>query len=103
MHGVVAPDRSQALYAMATVGSLDATPGPRLRFRGLDPAASYRFRPVLVGPPPSGLNPPAWWGPQTPPHGCVLSGAALAQVGVIPPTLNPDQAILFHAERVLPG
>ena len=44
VHGVVAPDRSQAIFALATVGSLDAGPGPRLRFRGLDRA------PVLSRP-----------------------------------------------------
>ena len=30
--------------------------------RGLDPGRLHRVRPVLVGPPPSGLRPPAWWG-----------------------------------------
>ena len=36
VHGVVAPDRTAAMYAMAVVGSLEAVPGPRIRFRGLD-------------------------------------------------------------------
>ena len=62
LHGVVAPDRSRALFAFAPVDSLYPDPAPRLRFRGLDPERAYRVRPVLVGSAPSGLKPPRWWG-----------------------------------------
>jgi alpha-galactosidase len=100
VHGVVAPDQSAAMYAMAVVGSLEAVPGPRLRFRGLDADATYRIRPMLVGNRPSGLEAPAWWGPEGAGYpGSVLSGAALAEVGVAAPIMHPDQAVLFHAER----
>jgi alpha-galactosidase len=103
VHGVVAPDQSAAMYAMAVVGSLEAVPGPRLRFRGLDAEATYRIRPVLVGSRPSGLEAPAWWGPESAGYpGAVLPGAALAEVGVAAPIVHPDQAVLFHAERQPP-
>ena len=62
LHGVVAPDRSRALFAFAPVDSLYPDPAPRLRFRGLDPERTYRVRPVIVGSAPSGLRPPRWWG-----------------------------------------
>ena len=62
VHGVVAPDRSQAIFAMVLVGSLDASPGDRLRFRLLDPHRSCRLRPLLIGSVPSGLQTPDWWG-----------------------------------------
>ncbi|MEP6650896.1 MAG: alpha-galactosidase [Lapillicoccus sp.] len=100
VHGVVAPDRSAAIYAMATVGSLAATPGPRLRFRGLDAAGSYRLRPVVVGSPPHGLEAARWWGAGPAYGGGVFTGAALASVGVAAPMLHPDQVVLFHAEQV---
>ena len=103
LHGVVAPDQSAAMYAMAVVGSLEAVPGPRIRFRGLDAEATYRIRPMLVGSRPWGLEAPAWWGPESAGYpGSVLSGAALAEVGVAAPIVHPDQAVLFHAERQSP-
>ena len=49
LHGVVAPDRSRALFAFAPADSLYPDPAPRLRFRGLDPERTYRVRPVIVG------------------------------------------------------
>ena len=58
LHGVVAPDRSRALFAFAPVDSLYPDPAPRLRLRGLDPERTYRVRPVIVGAAPSGLTPP---------------------------------------------
>ena len=123
VHGVLSPDRSRAIFAMAVVGSLDASPGGPLRFRGLDPQRRYRVRPLLVGRPPSGLHAPAWWGepsesssertivpgepsesssertivPGEPSEypGIVLSGGALEHVGVAAPIVNPDQVVLF--------
>src|SRR3712207_1217705 len=95
VHGVVAPDRARALFAMVTTASPYPEPAGRLRFRGLEPARLYRVRPVRVGPAPSGLLPPHWWGPQW--QGEVFSGAALEHVGVASPRLHPDQVVLFHA------
>jgi alpha-galactosidase len=101
VHGVVAPDRSAAIFAMAVVGSLDSSPGPRVRLRGLDAEASYRLRPVLVGAGPSGLVAPSWWGAGDAGYpGVVLSGAALAEVGVAAPVIHPEQAVLLRAQRV---
>lgn len=117
VHGVVAPDRSEAVIAVASLGSLDAAPGPRVRFRGLTPEAAYRIRPQLVGGPPPGLQPPRWWGggsaaphalesghtlarlDPTAAHGTILTGAMLAEAGFTPPLLHPDQVVLFHAVR----
>ena len=120
VHGVVAPDQSEAIFAIAVVGSPVHSPGPRVRFPGLDDATHYRLRPVLVGTPPGGLVAPAWWGaaeagptPSEPrPHlmehprtvhrcttypGAVLSGGALGRVGTTPPVVNPEQVVLLHA------
>jgi alpha-galactosidase len=97
VHGVVSPEKSHAVFAVAVVGSLDASPGPRIRLRGLSPDRSYRLRPVIVGSAPSGLRPPYWWG--VPPYrGAVFSGAALAHVGVAAPMVHPDQVVLLRAD-----
>jgi alpha-galactosidase len=121
VHGVVAPDRSRALFAMATMSSSIASVSPPLRLRGLDPERAYRVRPVLVGAMPSGLTPPRWWGgaaaasvhapdPALGHHfraapvidfpGAVFSGAALAHTGVAAPAVHPDQVVLFSAVAV---
>lgn len=96
VHGIVAPDRSRGLFAMVALHSRFPDPGDRLRLRGLDPARTYRLRPVLIGDPPAGLVPPAWWGPDR--SGDVFSGAALERVGVACPRVFPDQAVLYRAD-----
>ena len=116
VHGVVAPDRSRALFAFAPTDSLYPDPSGRLHFRGLDPERTYLLRPVFGGSVPSGLKPPLWWGeprggsgepnPAAPPHavaiavdadfpGARFTGAALEHVGVAAPIVHPDQVVLF--------
>ena len=101
VHGVVAADRSRALYALATMTTPISSPGPALRLRGLDPDRSYRLRPVLVGSVPSGLIAPRWWGEAVAGHaelpGSVFTGAVLEHTGVASPILHPDQVVLFSA------
>ncbi len=110
VHGVLAPDRSVAIWAQVALDSTRHSPPARLRLRGLSPQDRYAVRPLLVGPGPSGLQPPAWWGPQEQdvdaPYagavfpGTVVSGAALEQVGLAAAVIHPDQAVLYLAERV---
>ena len=97
VHGVVAPDRSRALFAMAITDSIAPDPAVRLRFRGLEPDARYRIQPVIVGTEPSGLIAPPWWGPDR--TGRIMTGAALDQAGVACPRIHPDQVILYRADR----
>jgi alpha-galactosidase len=118
-HGIIAPDRSSAIYTVASIGRSDVMLPGRLRFPGLDPDRRYRIRPIPVGHPPSGLDPPPWWGATTtefepsgerPAHGwglppdggagVVLTGAALASTGVMAADTHPDQAILYRAEAL---
>jgi alpha-galactosidase len=67
-----------------------------LRFEGLDAKASYRLK--LVEPAGKahyiGRQSPKWF------DGVVLTGAALARVGVRPPILAPENAILIELERI---
>jgi alpha-galactosidase len=121
VHGVVRPDRFEAIYAIATVGALLELPGPAVRLPGLRPDLRYRVRPLVVGS-PTGVVAPFWWGedtgdparpvPPSPPaparwvtrgaeyDGVILPGSALASVGVSPPLMQPDQVVLLHVEAV---
>jgi alpha-galactosidase len=94
VHGVVAPDRSRALFAMVTAASPYPDPPARLRFRGLDHDRRYRVRPLLVDG--TDLLAPQWWGPDR--DGRVFSGAALEHVGVACPRTHPDQVVLYRAD-----
>ena len=98
VHGVVAPDRSRALIAMAVTDSIYPDPAVRLRFRGLDDGRRYRVRPAIVGRAPSGLIPPRWWGEDR--AGQILTGAALARAGVACPRVHPDQVVLYRADAM---
>jgi alpha-galactosidase len=113
VQAVIAQDRSEALLGFALVEFPLADPGPNITLRGLDPVRSYRVRPVFVGAEPSGLEPPPWWGepsvqrPRYEGHpildvveaaqfpGAIFTGAVLEHVGMAPPILHPEQAVLF--------
>ncbi|HET9302339.1 MAG TPA: alpha-galactosidase [Propionibacteriaceae bacterium] len=118
-YGILAPDRSNAIYAVAFIGRSEVQLPGRLRLPGLDPHRRYRVRPIVVGRPPSGLSPPPWWGAimsEFEPHGerralgwglpadggagLVLSGAALASAGVMAADMHPEHAILYQAEAL---
>ncbi|MFD2795185.1 alpha-galactosidase [Promicromonospora vindobonensis] len=96
-HGVVADDRSRALFAfVATQTTLAAQPG-RVRLPGLDPEALYRIEPVELSS--SALTrtaggPPSWW---TRPAS--VPGELLETVGLQAPMLYPEQALLFRLVR----
>ena len=95
VHGVVAPDRSRALFALVATDSGYPDPGGPLRMRGLDADRLYRVRPLMIGPEPA-LRPPPWWGADR--AGDVFSGAALAHAGVAVPRMHPDQVVLFAVD-----
>jgi alpha-galactosidase len=98
VHGVVAPDRSRALFAMVTLDSPYPDPAGPTRFRGLDRDRLYRVRPVQPEPRNAGAEPPAWWGADR--RGQILSGAALEHAGVATPRVFPDQVVLYRADPV---
>ncbi|MFC7527637.1 alpha-galactosidase [Actinoplanes sp. GCM10030250] len=91
LHGVVAQDRTEALYALVATGSPAAALPPPIRFPGLDPDRSYTVRPI--GTPPRVLQdtPPPWLA-----NGSVtLPGRTLAEAGLPAPLLTPEQALLL--------
>jgi alpha-galactosidase len=98
VHGVVAPDRSRALFALVTLDSPYPDPAAPTRFRGLDRDRLYRVRPVQPEPEHAGAEPPEWWGADR--QGQIFSGAALEHAGVATPRMHPDQVVLYRADSV---
>jgi alpha-galactosidase len=97
VHGVVAADKSRAIFAMVQEGVLSTSRPSNLRFPGLDPAAQYEIREVQ----PAGA--PRLWQIGTTPwmeNGVQLSGAALSEVGLVAPILTSEQAILVEIAKL---
>jgi alpha-galactosidase len=96
VHGVVAHDGSDALFAIATLASSAQAPAALVTLPGLDPDATYHVRPQapadVVGP----WQHVPWWEPE----GLRTTGRALAQVGVRAPHLQPERLVLLRATRV---
>jgi alpha-galactosidase len=98
VHGVVAPDRREALFAVVVRDRPATWPPGRVALAGLDPDLTYRIEPV--GPDAgagSATTRPAWWA-----TGLTLPGAALMSAGFQLPALDPDHAALVHLTEVQP-
>ncbi len=96
VHGVVAADGTEALYAVvATATSVVAPPG-RVRLPGLRADRSYHVRPVWPdgAAEPSRIAPP-WWA-----DGITAPGSALMAAGLQMPQQKPEQACLLHVTEV---
>nr|WP_286219427.1 alpha-galactosidase [Paraoerskovia sediminicola] len=98
VHGLVAPDRSEALFAIVSrSASPDAMPSAAV-LPGLDRDRCYRVERIDLGAVALAVEnaPPAWWA-----AGRVeLSGAALDQVGLPLPCLAPEQGVLLRVREV---
>ncbi len=96
LYGVVAQDQSEALFAYVQHRMNESNFPAMALIPGLDPRATYEVKVVGDVGKPRALqvkNPP-WL------KGVRLSGAALASIGVRPPILAPENAILISATRV---
>ncbi|WP_308800225.1 alpha-galactosidase [Agromyces silvae] len=95
--GVVAPDQSAGLFAIAFMERPVTWPAGRVLLPGLSPEASYVVTPAGPADGDAG-NPkiyPEWWR-----NGSVtLTGATLATVGLDVPALHPDRAAWIAVER----
>ena len=94
VHGVVAQDRGDALYAVAMTGRSTSTSLPRVTLPGLDPDALYDVRPQAPGDDVD--HAPAWWTPE----GVRLPGRLLSGVGLEAPLQLPERIALVRATRV---
>ncbi|WP_444664758.1 alpha-galactosidase [Cellulomonas sp. CW35] len=95
VHGVVAPDRARALYALVQRERPATWPPGRVRLPGLDPDALYEVAPHGPYAPHSTWDRPAWWSAPV-----RLTGHVLATVGVAAPAVEVDHAVLLTTTRV---
>lgn len=90
--GIISEDLNRAIFSYAVLASLPESKPAALRFAGLDPAKLYEAKIVTPAGDPTYLQKGA-------PHwsaGVLLSGAALASIGLHPPVLAPENAILIE-------
>jgi alpha-galactosidase len=94
VQGVVAQDRSKAIFGYTTVAAQRASRPNTVRLAGLDPKASYQVRAVMPAGNPLEIarSGAAWL------DGLELTGAALMNIGLRPPILAPEQGFLIEAK-----
>jgi alpha-galactosidase len=97
LHGVVADDGAEALFAYVQLtASAFETPG-LARLPGLDPDRVYRVAPLEVAGAPETRQAaaPPWLAAGE----VTLAGRVLGEVGLPLPVLRPEQALLLHLTR----
>ncbi len=98
VHGVVAQDGAEALFALVSTATAVTSPPGRVRLPGLDPDRSYQ---VVLQPPgdqPMGIVDPLGV-PWLNAGGVTLSGKVLEKVGFQSPDLHPEQILLLRVVR----
>jgi alpha-galactosidase len=95
VHGVVSQTQSEALFAYVTLSAASASRPNAILIPGLKPQASYRVSAVFPAGEPTYIQRTQveWLG------GVTLSGAALASVGLRPPVLYPENAMLIEIKE----
>jgi alpha-galactosidase len=94
VHGVVAHDRTHAVYSAAMLSAPAAALPPPVRLPGLDPDRVYRVTPLRLGGEPRAVQdaPPPWYA-----AGHVdLPGGVLGDTGLPLPLLSPQQALVLE-------
>jgi alpha-galactosidase len=97
VHGVVADDRSEAVFAVTRLASGPSHHSAAILIPGLDAGRRYRVTVVDVIGEPLGRAPrqPAWLA-----DGLVATGCQLGTVGVRAPQLLPESSLLLHLATV---
>jgi alpha-galactosidase len=96
VHGVIAHDRSEAVIAYVQLSAHREAAPPRFRIPGLDAEALYAVTLVEPAGPAEAVEviAPAWLA------GITTTGAALAEIGLTPPILRPENGILIEVHRM---
>lgn len=96
VHGVVSQDKTEAVFAYVTLAAQGASRPNAIRIEGLDPEREYHVKAVFpVGKPVFQERTGANWL-----DGVTLSGKALSQIGLRPPILFPENALLIEIEAI---
>ncbi len=92
-HGVVAHDRSEALVAFVQMDTAESPIVEPLQIPGLDPDRHYRLEvlPIVALPKGPAKQQPSWIR-----EGAELTGRHLEVLGVQPPVLDPESALVIH-------
>ena len=93
VHGVVAQDRTEAVFAYVQLSSSPTEVPPPVRLSGLESGRRYRVVPVPLagGPSAQQVAAPPWEADTI-----VLTGQVLMRVGLQMPVLHPEQAVILH-------
>ena len=95
IYGVVAQDRSEALFAIAARDMSESTFPAMARIPGLDPLRIYRVKVITdAGPGKRMQNSEPGWMQIA--EGITMSGMELDNIGLRPPILPPENAILIE-------
>ena len=97
LDGMVMPNRNAAIYRFTQLTTSQTYPAAPVHLPGLDPKRKYHISPLdpsldLEGL-TNGQSTLGWWNEE----GVVLTGEALQRYGIRPPSLHPQQAVLFKA------
>ena len=98
LHGVVARDRGEALFALVQLRTLTSSIPARFQLPGLDPSRTYRVSTQEPGDSPRTMQKasPEWLTRGE----IVLPGAVLGGVGIAVPILAPEQLLLLRVSAV---
>lgn len=97
LHGVVAGDRGEAIYAAVCVEAPRDAVATGMILPGLDENAVYRVEPLDLGAEVRHFHSvPPWLAA----GGVTLSGSILARTGIAWPQLQPQQALVLRAVRL---
>ncbi|MEO0975284.1 MAG: GH36 C-terminal domain-containing protein, partial [Pseudomonadota bacterium] len=94
--GVVARDKSAALFSCAKTDGHSTTLPGRFRFAGLDPSRRYRMRVVWPLANVSVTSPSIVDAADLLEAGAVFSGESLLVHGVQLPLMHPDTCLVYH-------
>ena len=102
LHGVVAQDAGEALYALVGMTTSVTQPPGRIRLPGLDPSRRYRLRLLEPGHVPTQTRKlPPWLAAADPDGpGLELPAATLASVGIQAPFMRPESLLLLHLSAI---
>ncbi|ROP60901.1 alpha-galactosidase [Curtobacterium sp. ZW137] len=95
VYGVVAPDRREAMFFLASLAAPEVSLRGRITFRDLDPDARYRVDPVLIGSGADGVRAPEWWSGAR-----VFTGRVLASVGLEAPATYTERVVPFRLTAI---
>ncbi|TFD84006.1 alpha-galactosidase [Cryobacterium lactosi] len=96
VRGMVSDDGDTAVFTIAQTEMSATYPTGRIRLPGLRPDLLFRVTPILLADAHgSGLSPLRWLE-----NGAVLTGAELGTVGVRPPTMKPQQAVVLQLTAI---